>query len=157
MEYLLWTPLLLNPNKIKRQAKFRDEFKAAFGKPINNQVCAGYDGMIGVGLAFKMAGSIEPEKVVQAIAKTNYLGVLGRYSYDLKRHEIKAGVDFIPIPTAQIIKGKSTIIWPPQLGRGRLQKTTLERISHRTPPECPTTAPVGFRLEPQTQCAMRAP
>jgi len=122
VEYLLWTPLLLNPDKIKRQAKFRDEFKAAFGKPINNQVCAGYDGMIGVGLAFKMAGSIDPKKVVQAIAQTNYLGVLGRYSYDLKRHEIKAGVDFIPIPTAQIIKGKSTIIWPPQLAGASYKK-----------------------------------
>jgi len=47
---------------------------------------------------------------------------LGRYKYNQERHEIMDGVDFIPIPTAQIIKGKSNIIWPPSLAGAVYQK-----------------------------------
>ena len=109
---LLWTPLLLNPDKIKRQAVFRDNYKKKYGKSINNQAAAGYDGMVGVAASFKLAGSLDPKKVVDAISKSDYQGVLGRYKYDLERHEIMDGVDYIPIPTAQISDGKSQIVWP---------------------------------------------
>jgi len=68
--------------------------------------------MVGVVASFELAGSLDPKKVVDAISKTDYQGVLGRYKYDLERHEIMDGVDYIPIPTAQILDGKSTIIWP---------------------------------------------
>ena len=114
-EHLLWTPLLLNPDKIKHQAVFRDNFKKKYGKAINNQNAAGYDGMVGVIASFELAGSLDPKKVVNAISKADYQGVLGRYKYDLERHEIMDGVDYIPIPTAQILDGKSTIVWPPSM------------------------------------------
>ena len=114
-EHLLWTPLLLNPDKIENQAVFRDKFKAKYDKGINNQNAAGYDGMIGVIASFELAGSLDPKKVVDAISKADYQGVLGRYKYDLDRHEIMDGVDYIPIPTAQILDGKSTIVWPESL------------------------------------------
>jgi len=109
---LLWTPLLLNPDKIKHQAIFRDNYKKKYGKSINNQSAAGYDGMVGAVKAFELAGSLDPKKVVDAISKADYQGVLGRYKYDLERHEIMDGVDYIPIPTAQISDGKSEIVWP---------------------------------------------
>ena len=114
-EHLLWTPLLLNPDKIKNQAVFRDKFKAKYDKAINNQHAAGYDGMIGIIVSFELAGSLNPKKVVDAVSKSDYQGVLGRYKYDLDRHEIMDGVDYIPIPTAQILNGKSTIVWPKSL------------------------------------------
>ena len=113
--YLIWTPLLLNPGKIEYQAKFQERFKKRYGKDINNQNGAGYDGMLGVFVAFKEAGSIDPKKVVNALSKTDYRAVLGRYQYDLERHELKDGLDYIPIPTAQIIDGKNKIVWPPKM------------------------------------------
>jgi len=121
-DYLMWTPLLLNPNKIKHQAVFQQKFKKRYGKPINNQNGAGYDGMVGVIAAFEAAGSLDPKKVVAAISKTDYVGVLGRYKYDLERHEIMDGLEYIPIPTAQIINGKSKIIWPPKMADAQYQK-----------------------------------
>ena len=121
-EFLMWTPLLLNPAKNKIQAKFQDDYKKAYGKGINNQNAAGYDGMLGVAMAFENAGSLDPKKVVKALSQADYQGVLGRYKYNQERHEIMDGVDFIPIPTAQIIKGKSNIIWPPSLAGAVYQK-----------------------------------
>lgn len=111
-QHLLWTPLLLNPDKLKHQAVFRDNFKKKYDKGINNQNAAGYDGMVGIVAAMELAGSLDPKKVVDAISKSDYQGVLGRYKYDLERHEIMDGVDYIPIPTAQILDGKNTIVWP---------------------------------------------
>ena len=66
--------------------------------------------------------SLDPKKVVKALSQADYQGVLGRYKYNQERHEIMDGVDFIPIPTAQIIKGKSNIIWPPSLAGAVYQK-----------------------------------
>jgi len=120
--HLIWTPLLLNPGKIELQAKFQERFKEKYGKDINNQNGAGYDGMVGVIAAFTTAGSTDPKKVVDAIAKTDYQGVLGRYKYNMERHEIMDGFDYIPIPTAQIIDGKNKIIWPPKLADAEYQK-----------------------------------
>jgi len=88
-DYLIWTPLLLNPAKIEYQAKFQERFKKRYGKDINNQNGAGYDGMLGVFVVFQKASSLDPKKVVDAIAKTDYRAVLGRYQYDLDRHELR--------------------------------------------------------------------
>lgn len=121
-EYLMWTPLLLNPHKIKRQADFQERFKKRYNKPMNNQNGAGYDGMLGIVQAFQVAGSTDSKKVVDAISKTDYVGVLGRYKYNLERHEIMDGLDYIPIPTAQIKDGKSKIIWPSEMADAQYQK-----------------------------------
>ena len=121
-EFLMWTPLLLNPDKIKHQAVFRDKFKKKYNKDMDNQAGAGYDGTLGVIEAFRVAGSIDPKKVVDAIAKSDYVGVLGRYKYNLERHEIMDGLEYIPIPTAQIMSGKSKIIWPLNMADAQYQK-----------------------------------
>lgn len=120
-DYLIWTPLLLNPAKIEYQAKFQERFKKRYGKDINNQNGAGYDGMLGVFVVFQKASSLDPKKVVNAIAKTDYRAVLGRYQYDLDRHELKDGLDYIPIPTAQIINGKNIIVWPTKMADAEYQ------------------------------------
>ncbi|MBW2021848.1 MAG: ABC transporter substrate-binding protein [Deltaproteobacteria bacterium] len=121
-EYLLWTPLLLNPSKLKHQAVFLEKFKKRYNKPMNNQNGAGYDGMLGIITAFEVAGSLDTKKVVAAIAKTDYQGVLGRYKYNLERHEIMDGVDYIPIPAAQIVNGKNAIIWPTNMAGATYKK-----------------------------------
>ena len=121
-EFLMWTPLLLNPDKIKHQAVFRDKFKNKYNKDMDNQAGAGYDGTLGVIEAFRVAGSLDPKKVVDAIAKSDYVGVLGRYKYNLERHEIMDGLEYIPIPTAQIMSGKSKIIWPLNMADAQYQK-----------------------------------
>lgn len=120
--HLIWTPLLLNPQKIELQAKFQGKFKKKYGKDINNQNGAGYDGMLGVIAAFTVAGSTNPKEMVNAIAKTDYPSVLGRYKYNLERHELMDGIDYIPIPTAQIIDGKNKIIWPTKMADAEYQK-----------------------------------
>ncbi|MBA1343343.1 MAG: hypothetical protein C5S52_07080 [ANME-2 cluster archaeon] len=121
-DYMIWTPLLLNPSKIEFQAKFRERFKKKYDKDINNQNGAGYDGMLAVIKAFEGAGSLDAKKVVDAMSKEDFLGVLGRYQFDVERHELKDGLDFIPIPTAQIINGKNIIVWPPKMADAQYQK-----------------------------------
>jgi branched-chain amino acid transport system substrate-binding protein len=121
-DFLIWTPLLLNPSKIEFQAKFQDRFKKKYGKDINNQNGAGYDGMLGIIKTFEMAGSVDAKKVVDTLAKTDYQGVLGRYKYNVERHEIMDGLEYIPIPTAQIIKGSNKIIWPSKMADAKYEK-----------------------------------
>jgi branched-chain amino acid transport system substrate-binding protein len=120
-DYMIWTPLLLNPHKIEFQAKFQERFKKRYDKDINNQNGAGYDGMLAIIKAFEGAGSLDSKKVVDAMSKEDFQGVLGWYQFDVERHELKDGLDFIPIPTAQIINGKNTIVWPPKMADAQYQ------------------------------------
>jgi branched-chain amino acid transport system substrate-binding protein len=69
--------------------------------------------------AISKAGSIDGKKVNDALSKTDFKGILGRYVFDAQGHNAKDGPDFLPIPTAQIQNGKNTVVWPSSVATGK--------------------------------------
>ena len=77
----------------------------------------GYEHMNTVLDAIQRAGSLEPEKIVDALSKMDRKGLYGRYTFDVPTHTLRSGTEFIPMPAAQIVEGKSTVISPAYLAK----------------------------------------
>lgn len=125
-EGTLWTPLLFDPVNIKTQVAFAQAIQEKFlkstpGAKPNSDNAYGYDGIMNVADVLTRAGSLEPKKVSGAFSKLDRKGLLGRYQFDQKNHTIKAGPDFIPVPTAQVRNGKNVIVWPASVKAGEYQ------------------------------------
>jgi branched-chain amino acid transport system substrate-binding protein len=125
-EGLLWTPLLFDPANIKAQQPFARAMEGKLGSTPNKTVTSdhayGYDGIMNIADALTRAGSTEPKKVSEAFSKLDRKGLLGRYVFDQKNHTVKAGPEFIPVPTAQIREGKNLIVWPETVKAADYQK-----------------------------------
>ncbi len=118
-EGLLWTPLSFAPNDITSQRSMADNIKAKYKVNANSDHASGYDGVMIIVNAISKAGSIEGKKVNDALSKTDFKGILGRYVFDPQGHNAKDGPDFMPIPTAQIQNGKNTVVWPSSVATGK--------------------------------------
>lgn len=122
-EGILWTPLLFDPENIKAQAPFAQAIQEKFlknqpnAKP-NSDNAYGYDGIMNIVDVLTRAGSTDPKKISEAFAKLDRKGLLGRYQFDPKNHTVKAGPEFIPVPTAQVQNGKHVIVWPDTVKAG---------------------------------------
>jgi branched-chain amino acid transport system substrate-binding protein len=121
-EGLLWTPLLFDPENIKHQQPFdeaiRKKLTGATNPNPTSDHAYGYDGVMNIADVLGRAGSTDPKKVSEAFSKLDRKGLLGRYQFDPKNHAVKAGPDFIPVPTAQIQNGKNVIVWPATVKAG---------------------------------------
>jgi branched-chain amino acid transport system substrate-binding protein len=73
--------------------KFVDAYKAKYnGKVPDAMAALGYDSAITLVEAIKKAGSAEPAKIKDALAKTDFEGVTGRTKLDAKRDASKPAV-----------------------------------------------------------------
>ncbi len=118
-EGLLWTPLMFAPDAIVSQKPMAEAIKAKYNVSATSDHAYGYDGVMIIVNAISKAGSIEGKKVNEALSKTDFKGILGRYVFDEKGHNAKDGPDFLPIPTAQIQDGKNVVIWPAGVATGK--------------------------------------
>ena len=100
---------------------FADAIKKRWNVTVTSDHSSGYDGLINILDSIERAGSIDPKKVVEALSKLDYKGVMGRYVFDQSNHQIKAGEEFIPVPAAQIVDGKSQIVWPASMASAKFQ------------------------------------
>jgi branched-chain amino acid transport system substrate-binding protein len=117
-DYLLFNCSVFDPKKIPDQREFTDKVQKRWKVTANLDMTYGYDGVMNTVDAIERAGSLEPKKIVDALSKLNRKGILGRWVFEQSNHEIKDGPDFIPMPTMQILGGKSEIIWPDNMGTG---------------------------------------
>ncbi|MGA2465724.1 MAG: ABC transporter substrate-binding protein [Thermodesulfobacteriota bacterium] len=113
-EYLVWTPLLLD-EKVPAHKVLVDKIKKQWNASATADHIYGYDGLYNALHSIEQAGSLNPKKIIDALSKLDRKGTLGRWVFDQSNHEIKDGPDYIPIPVAQILDGKSSIIWPPNV------------------------------------------
>lgn len=111
-EGLLWTPLMFAPDSIASQKPIADAIKAKYKVNATSDHAYGHDGVMIIVNALSKAGSIDGKKVNDALAKTDFKGILGRYVFDEQGHNAKDGPDFLAIPTAQIQGGKNVVVWP---------------------------------------------
>jgi branched-chain amino acid transport system substrate-binding protein len=118
-EGLLWTPLSFAPNEIASQKSMADNIKAKYKVNVNSDHASGYDGVMIIVNAISKAGSTDGKKVNDALSKTDFKGILGRYVFDPQGHNAKDGPEFMPIPTAQIQNGKNSVVWPSNVATGK--------------------------------------
>jgi branched-chain amino acid transport system substrate-binding protein len=104
-------------------------FVAAFNKRFGNNpsYCGytAYDEVYYLVDAFKRAGSTDPDKLVDALEKTDYVGTIGRIQFKGKDttnpHALKIGAGSISGLMLQWQDGKQTNLWPANVANGKLK------------------------------------
>lgn len=109
---LLWTPLFFDPVNNPKHKEFAAKFKELSGVEGNGDHAQGYCQMTMLLDNIKKAGSIEPAKISEAFAKTDFSCVIAHFVYDTETHTPKIGPDYYPVPVAQIQDGVSYAIYP---------------------------------------------
>jgi branched-chain amino acid transport system substrate-binding protein len=103
-------------------------FVAAFQKRFGNlpSYCGytAYDEVYYIADAIKRAGSTNPDKLVAALEKTDWVGTIGRIQFKgrdtANPHALKVGGSTIPGLMLQWQNGKQVNVWPPKLANGKL-------------------------------------
>jgi len=86
--------------------------KAKFAKADIIASMMPYDSLHIMAEAIKRAGSLEPEKVLAALAQTDHTGVFMRTVFDPETHFSKVGKDYKLFGVAQFKDGGLNLIWP---------------------------------------------
>ena len=104
-------------------------FVAAFNKRFGNNpsYCGytAYDEVYYLADAFRRAGSTDPDKLVDALEKTDYVGTIGRVKFKGKDspnpHALMIGPDTITGLMLQWQDGKQTNLWPAKVANGKMK------------------------------------
>lgn len=121
-EFLPYIPFQFDPVNIPSHKKFGEKIKKRWGVSVTLDHAYGYDELNNALDAIERAGSLEPNAVVEALAKLDRRGILGRYFFDQKTHAILDGEDFLPVSAAQIQDGKKILFWPSAIAVGPYRK-----------------------------------
>ena len=104
-------------------------FVAAFNKRFGNNpsYCGytAYDEVYYIADAIKRAGSTDPDKLVDALEKTDYVGTIGRVQFKGKDtanpHALKIGSSTLEGLMLQWQDGKQVNLWPTNVANGKLK------------------------------------
>jgi len=95
--------------------KFYENFEKRFGySSTNYEDIRTYDTVYIAVDAIKRAHSVDPDKIVEALEKTDYIGACGRYAFD-KSHDTRWGPGYLQGAIAQWVNGEGYIVWPSDL------------------------------------------
>jgi branched-chain amino acid transport system substrate-binding protein len=104
---------------------FTDTYTKRFGVTPAYDGNTAYDEVYYIADAIKRAGSTDPDKMVEALEKTDYVGTIGRVQFygkdDAFPHAMKQGADFVPGLLVQWQDGKQVTIWPPNVATAKLK------------------------------------
>lgn len=110
-ENMLWTPMLFDPvNNEKHKALY--ELLGAKGITGTGDHAQGYCQFAMLVDNLKRAGTVEPAKLSEAFATTDFDCYTGRFVYDTANHTPKIGAEFLPVAVAQVQDGVSKAVWP---------------------------------------------
>jgi branched-chain amino acid transport system substrate-binding protein len=111
---------------------FVEAFKKRFGNVPSYCGYTAYDEVYYLADAFKRAGSTDPDKLVDALEKTDYVGTIGRVQFLGKDtphpHALKVGPDTITGLMLQWQKGKQVNLWPGKVANGKLDFPKFVKI-----------------------------
>ncbi len=103
---------------------FTDAYLKRFGSTPSYDGYSTYDAIYYLVDAIKRAGSTDPDKMVAALEKTDYVGTLGRIEFygksDPFTHGIKYGKGLVQGATIQWQSGKQVCVWPTDECKGKL-------------------------------------
>jgi branched-chain amino acid transport system substrate-binding protein len=101
---------------------FVNAFKAKYGNFPSYCGYTAYDEVYYLTDAIKRAGSTDPDKLVDAMEKTDYVGTIGRIQFKGKDspnpHALKSGSDTITGLMLQWQNGKQVNLWPAKIANG---------------------------------------
>jgi len=91
-----------------------------------------YDEVYYIADAIKRAGSVDPDKLVDALEKTDYVGTIGRVQFKGKDtpnpHALKIGPDTITGLMLQWQNGKQVNLWPAKVANGKVRFPAFIKI-----------------------------
>jgi branched-chain amino acid transport system substrate-binding protein len=97
---------------------FYKKFTKKFGyEPEGYSDVRSYDGMLVLADGIKRAGSLDVEKVIKALEKTDLKGVAGRYVFD-ETHQARWGEGYLLNIIGEWVNGKGYVLWPKAYANG---------------------------------------
>ncbi|ACA19092.1 Extracellular ligand-binding receptor [Methylobacterium sp. 4-46] len=112
-------------NVTPKTAPFAEAFKAKYGSYPGYAGYTAYDEVYYIADAVKRAGSTDPDKLVDALEKTDWEGTLGRIQFygkdDPFTHSIKYGPGLVSGMMMQWQDGKQLAVWPQTVANGSLK------------------------------------
>jgi len=90
---------------------FYKKFTEYYSRPGGYEDVRSYDGMHILAEGIKKAGTLDTEKVIKALEKTDYIGVAGRYIFD-ESHQCKLGAGLLEGVLVEWVGGKDYILYP---------------------------------------------
>jgi branched-chain amino acid transport system substrate-binding protein len=110
-----WEPVLNYPGN----KEWFEAYKAEFKHEPSYHSAAGYAGCIIYAEAVKRAGSLDPEKVREALLKLEMRTMFGEYKVDQDGFQLAH-----KMVTFQWQKEKKVVVWPDDLAQGKVQFPT---------------------------------
>jgi branched-chain amino acid transport system substrate-binding protein len=116
-----------------RSVPFAEGFKAKFGNYPSYAGYTAYDEVYYIADAVKRAGSVEADKMVEALEKTDWEGTIGRTQFygkdDQFTHSIKYGKGLITGLMLQWQDGKQVSVWPKEVAKGQLKFPSFIKVT----------------------------
>jgi branched-chain amino acid transport system substrate-binding protein len=106
--------------------EFYEKYEKVYGKPMEagHGPAPSYDSIYILAEAIERAGSLDPDKVVAELEKTDRKGVIGRIKFD-DGHQVIYGDDPTKTAAACVAQwtndGKRVIVFPTALAEGKIQ------------------------------------
>jgi len=105
--------------------KFYDAYAKRWGVPPEGLGCSSsYMAVYVLKDAIERAGSLDPDKVVAAMEKTDIMGVYGRLRFDPKSHQVIPSFDPKDGAVGSIIQwqdGKRVVVFPKSIAQGQIE------------------------------------
>ncbi|HEX2942140.1 MAG TPA: ABC transporter substrate-binding protein [Rhodopila sp.] len=103
---------------------FAKGYQARFGNLPGYAAYQAYDDVFMWAEAIKKAGGTDPDKMVDAMEKTDYVGTIGRVTFLPKEnqfaHGMRIGEGYITGLMVQWQKGKPVTVWPANVATGKM-------------------------------------
>ncbi len=116
-----------------RSLPFAEGFKKRFGNFPSYAGYPAYDEVYYIADAVKRAGSLDPDKLVDALEKTDWVGTIGRIQFygkdDQFTHAIKYGKGLITGLMLQWQDGRQTSVWPKDVAKGELKFPSFIKLT----------------------------
>ena len=117
-----------------KSVPFAENFKKRYGNYPSYAGYTAYDEVYYIADAVKRAGSIEADKLVAALEKTDWEGTIGRVQFygkdDPFTHSIKYGKGLITGLMLQWQGGKQTAVWPKEVARSDLKFPGFVKVTN---------------------------
>ncbi len=119
----------VTPNTIP----FAKAYKAKYGSLPGYAAYQSYDDVFMWAEAIRKAGGTEPDKMVEAMEKTDYVGTIGRVVFlpkeDTFAHGMKIGEGYITGLMVQWQKGNPVTVWPANVATGKMVFPAFTKLS----------------------------
>lgn len=116
-----------------RTIAFTDAYTKRFGLPPAYCGYSSYDMVYVIADAIKRAGATDPDKLVDALEKTDFVGTSGRLQFygrnDPFTHSVKYGPGLVTGAQFQWQNGKQVAIWPADKANAKLQFPSFIKLS----------------------------